>query len=105
MPYRSAPRLVAFLRKHRAEIRHLTGVRYSGEIGHPFHVVDQRLIVLPLDHPFVPEGRFASLLIRDAELAANLSAGFEALWQKAMRDLQEVSFDPRRSNEFRAAGP
>jgi sugar-specific transcriptional regulator TrmB len=103
--YQSAPRLVDFLRKHRAEIRHMTGVRYSGEIGHPFHVVDQKLIVLPLDHPFVPEGRFASLLIRDAELAANLTAGFEALWQKAMRDLQEVNFDPRRSpgSEFHYA--
>ncbi len=54
-----------FLRKHRTEIRHITGVRDSGELGHPFHVVDQNVVVLPLDHPFVPEGRFASLLIRN----------------------------------------
>src|SRR6267154_3278231 len=32
--YDSAPRLLDFLKKHRAEIRHLTGVRYSGELGH-----------------------------------------------------------------------
>jgi sugar-specific transcriptional regulator TrmB len=97
--YQSAPRLVEFLRRHHAQIRHMTGVRYSGEIGHPFHVVDQRVIVLPLDHPFIPEGRFASLLIRDAELAQNLTEGFETLWRKAMRSLQEIDFDPRQSRE------
>lgn len=98
--YHTAPRLMEFLRKHRVEIRHLTGVRYSGELGHPFHVVDDDVVVLPLDHPFVPEGRFASLLVRDAELAQNLTGGFEKLWRKAMRNIQEINFDPRRS-----AGP
>lgn len=95
--YQTAPRLMQFLRKHRVEIRHLTGVRYSGELGHPFHVVDDDVVVLPLDHPFVPEGRFASLLVRDNELAQNLAGGFEKLWRKAMRSLQEINFDPRRS--------
>jgi len=97
--YQNAQRLVEFLRDHRTEIRHLTGVRYSGELGHPFHVVDEDVVVLPLDHPFVPEGRFASLLIRDAELARDLTQGFEELWRKAMRNLQEINFDPRRSQE------
>ncbi len=97
--YQSAPRLLEFLKKHRGEIRHLTGVRYSGELGHPFHVVDEDVVVLPLDHPFVPEGRFASLLVRDRELAQNLAEGFDGLWRKAMKSLQEVTFDPRRSNE------
>jgi HTH-type transcriptional regulator, sugar sensing transcriptional regulator len=55
--YSTAPLLVEFLRRHKSDIRHLTGVRYSGELGHPFHVVDDQLVVLPLDHPFVPEGR------------------------------------------------
>lgn len=94
--YQTASRLLEFLRKHRVEIRHLTGVRYSGELGHPFHVVDDDVVVLPLDHPFVPEGRFASLLVRDKELAQNLAGGFEKLWRKAMRSLQEITFDPRR---------
>jgi hypothetical protein len=93
--YQTAPRLMEFLKKHRAEIRHLTGVRYSGELGHPFHIIDDELVVLPLDHPFVPEGRFASLLIRDRDLARNLTEGFETLWKKAMRSLQEIDFDPR----------
>src|SRR5216684_1049084 len=97
--YQNAQRLVEFLRDHRTEIRHLTGVRYSGELGHPFHVVDEEVVVLPLDHPFVPGGRFASLLIRDAELARDLAHGFEELWRKAMRNLQEINFDPRRSQE------
>jgi sugar-specific transcriptional regulator TrmB len=97
--YRSAPRLLSFLQKHKAEIRHLTGVRYAGELGHPFHVVDGETVVLPLDHPFVPEGRFASLLVRDSDLARNLVEGFEKLWRKAMRSLQEVDFDPRRGPE------
>src|SRR5258706_11757280 len=97
--YQTAPLLMEFLRKHRVEIRHLTGVRYSGELGHPFHVVDDDVVVLPLDHPFVPEGRFASLLIRDKELAQNLAGGFEKLWRKAMRSLQEINFDPRRAEE------
>ena len=92
--YPTAPILIEFLRRHRGEIRHLTGVRYSGELGHPFHVVDDDLVVLPLDHPFVPEGRFASLLVRDRDLAASLAGGFETLWRKAMRDLGEVGFQP-----------
>ncbi len=92
--YQSAPLLVEFLRRHRTEIRHLTGVRYSGELGHPFHVVDEATVLLPLDHPFVPEGRFASLLVHDRDLASSLTDGFEKLWRKAMRDLSEVGFHP-----------
>jgi len=61
--------------------------------------VDEEVVVLPLDHPFVPGGRFASLLIRDAELARDLAHGFEELWRKAMRNLQEINFDPRRPQE------
>jgi len=92
--YQSAPLLVEFLRRHRTDVRHLTGVRYSGELGHPFHIVDEQTVVLPLDHPFVPEGRFASLLVRDRDLAGSLADGFEKLWRKAMRDLSEVNFQP-----------
>ncbi len=94
--YRTAPVLVEFLRRHKADIRYLTGVRYSGELGHPFHVVDDDLVILPLDHPFVPESRFASLLVRDQDLAQNLAQGFDGLWRKAMKSLQEINFDPRR---------
>ena len=92
---RSAPRLMEFLRAHAPALAHLRGVRYSGELGHPFHVIDDDLVVLSLDHPFVAEGRFASLLVRDAALAQSLAQGFEALWQKALRDLGEVAIDPR----------
>lgn len=92
--YRTAPRLVAFLRKYRAHLGHVTGVRYSGEIGHPFHVVDEEVVILSVDHPFVERGRVASLLIRDPALAQRLSAGFAALWTKAMRSLREISFHP-----------
>lgn len=101
--YQTAPSLLAFLKKHSAEIRHLTGVRYSGELGHPFHVIDEDMVVLPLDHPFVPEGRFASLLVRDRELAKSLADGFEELWRKAMKNLQEIDFDPRGSQAARTA--
>ncbi|MCC6538801.1 MAG: hypothetical protein IT162_14700 [Bryobacterales bacterium] len=93
--YRSAPKLVAFLKKHRAHWEHVTGVRYSGEMGHPFHVVDEELVILSVDHPFVEGGRVASLLIRDRALAQRLSAGFEALWTKAMKSLREISFHPQ----------
>jgi hypothetical protein len=91
---RSAPVLVDFLRRHRAELAHATGIRYSGELGHPFHVIDERTVILPLDHPFVPEGRFASMVVEDAELAQNLAVGFDGLWRKAMRDLREIDFHP-----------
>jgi hypothetical protein len=91
---RTAPKLTDFLRRHRNDLTHATGIRYSGELGHPFHVVDGRAVVLPLDHPFVPEGRFASMLVEDAELAQNLATGFEGLWRKAMRDLREIDFHP-----------
>ena len=96
--YRTAPQLLEFLKRHRADIRNLTGIRYSGEVGHPFHVVDGRVVILPLDHPFIPEGRFASLLIRDEELGGNLANGFDKLWRKAMRSLQEINADPRRKD-------
>jgi hypothetical protein len=90
----TAPKLMDFLRRHRNDLGPATGIRYSGELGHPFHVVDDRTVVLPLDHPFVPEGRFASMLVEDAELAQNLAMGFEGLWRKAMRDLREIDFHP-----------
>jgi hypothetical protein len=92
--YRSAPTLVAFLKKHRASLDHVTGVRYSGEFGHPFHVIDEEVVILSVDHPFVPEGRVASLMVRDATLAKRLANGFETLWAKAMRSLREIAFQP-----------
>lgn len=92
---RTAPRLVAFLRRHGGTLGHLSGLRYSGELGHPFHVLDDETVILSLDHPFVPEGRFASLLVHDRELAASLTQGFETLWQKALQDLREIRFMPR----------
>jgi sugar-specific transcriptional regulator TrmB len=92
--YQTAPSLLSFLRAHRVDLDHVTGVRYSGELGHPFHVVDDDIVILPLDHPFIPEGRFASLLVRDKELAQNLAEGFQKLWTKAMRDLREIDFHP-----------
>ncbi|MCU1262986.1 MAG: Transcriptional regulator, TrmB family [Bryobacterales bacterium] len=92
--YRTAPKLVAFLKKHRSNLEHVTGVRYSGEFGHPFHVIDDDVVILCVDHPFVPEGRVASLMVRDTSLAARLADGFETLWAKAMRDLREISFQP-----------
>jgi hypothetical protein len=92
--YRAAPKLVAFLRKHRAHLEHITGVRYSAEIGHPFHVVDDEVVIISVDHPFVSQGRVASLLIRDPALTQRLADGFETLWTKAMRNLKEISFHP-----------
>ena len=55
--YDAAPKLVAFLKRHRASLEHVTGVRYSGELGHPFHVIDDEVVILSVDHPFVPQGR------------------------------------------------
>ncbi len=95
--YQTAPQLVTFLQKHRVHLEHVTGVRYSGELGHPFHVIDDDIVILCLDHPFIPEGRFASLLVRDKELAQRLADGFEKLWTKAMRDLREIDFHPARA--------
>jgi hypothetical protein len=87
------------LRAYAPSVRHLSGLRYSGEIGHPFHVLDDESVVLSLDHPFVPEVRFASLLVHDRSLAASLAGGFETLWQKALADLREVRFLPHRRGE------
>ncbi|MEW6733761.1 MAG: helix-turn-helix domain-containing protein [Acidobacteriota bacterium] len=95
--YQNAAKLVSFLRKNRIHLEHVTGVRYSGELGHPFHVVDEEIVILCLDHPFIPEGRFASLLVRDTELAQQLSDGFQKLWSKAMQDLREIDFHPAGS--------
>ncbi len=92
--HRTAPRLLEFFKTFAATTRWMSGVRYSGEIGHPFHVIDDSLVVLALDHPFVAEGRFASLLIEDEALAAQLTEGFEGLWKKALADLREVRHWP-----------
>lgn len=92
--YRSAPKLLAFLKKNRSHLEHVTGVRYSGEFGHPFHVIDDDTVILCVDHPFVPDGRVGSLMVRDRGLAKRLADGFEGLWSKAMRDLREIAFHP-----------
>jgi hypothetical protein len=99
--YQTGRTLVDFLKRHRHDLRHITGVRYSGELGHPFHVVDDETVVLPLDHPFVKEGRFASLLLRDRELAESLAGGFNELWRKAIRSLREIDVDPRKAHAVR----
>jgi sugar-specific transcriptional regulator TrmB len=93
--YHSAPKLMEFLRRNKGHLEQVTGVRYSGELGHPFHVVDDAIVILCLDHPFIPEGRFASLLVSDKELAMSLADGFKELWSKAMRDIREIAFHPR----------
>ncbi len=93
--YRNAPKLLGFLRGNKSHLEQVTGVRYSGELGHPFHVVDDEIVILCLDHPFIPEGRFASLLVRDKELARQLADGFKELWSKAMRDIREIDFHPQ----------
>ncbi len=95
--YHSAPKLMGFLRANKAHLEYVTGVRYSGELGHPFHVIDDEIVILCLDHPFIPEGRFASLLVRDEELARQLADGFKELWSKAMCDLREINFHPQGS--------
>ena len=51
--------------------------------------------LLSLGHRFIPEGRFASLLVRDTELAGKLSSGFNELWTQAMSNLSEIRFHPR----------
>lgn len=94
---RSATQLLAFLRDFSAATRSLTGVRYSGEIGHPFHVVDDDIVILALDHPFIGEGRFASLLVQDAALATQLAHGFDELWRRALKNLREIRAWPGRS--------
>lgn len=98
---RNASRLLAFLRRHAAHMQHLSGVRFSGELGHPFHVIDDETVILSLDHPFIPEGRFASLLVHDRTLAASLADGFDALWTRAMRDLAEIRLFPARARQPR----
>jgi HTH-type transcriptional regulator, sugar sensing transcriptional regulator len=95
--YHSAPKLIGFLQRNKGQLEQVTGVRYSGELGHPFHVVDDEIVILCLDHPFIPEGRFASLLVRDKELARQLADGFKELWSKAMRDIREIDFHPQGS--------
>jgi sugar-specific transcriptional regulator TrmB len=95
--YHTASQLLSFLRHFKSHLEHVTGVRYSGELGHPFHIVDDEIVILCLDHPFIPEGRFASLLVRDRELAEQLADGFQKLWTKAMRDLREIDFHPESS--------
>jgi HTH-type transcriptional regulator, sugar sensing transcriptional regulator len=93
--YHSAPKLMEFLRRNKGHLEQVTGVQYSGEQGHPFHVVDDEIVILCLYHAFIPEGRFASLLVRDKELAMRLAEGFKELWSKAMRDIREIDFHPR----------
>jgi len=59
-----APKLVEFLRRHPNDLTHAKGIRYSAELGHPNHVVDEPTVLLPFEEPFVLEGRFGSMLWR-----------------------------------------
>lgn len=92
---RDAKELIQFLKDFRAELRSTTGVRYAGLLGHPFHVVDGEAVILSLDNPFLADRRFGSVMMRSKELAMPLTAGFDQLWQKSMKSLQEINFDPR----------
>lgn len=92
---RDANHLISFLREYRAELRSTTGIRYAGLLGHPFHVIDGETVILSLDNPFLADRRFGSVMMRSRELAQPLAKGFEELWQKSMKSLQEISFDPR----------
>lgn len=87
---RSAPVLLEFLKRHATHLKGLTGIRYAGLIGHPFHVIDDASVVLSLDHPFIADGRFASIWVDDAALAGELVEGFDRLWQRALADLREL---------------
>ena len=55
------------------------------------------MVVLPQDHPFAPGGRFASLLIRDRDLAEGLAIGFDGLWKKAMKLVELAGIEPATS--------
>ncbi len=90
----SAPDLIAFLKEFHGEVEAMTGVRFAGELGQPFHVVDGEIVILCLDNAFLPERRFASLMMRSADLARGLTEGFEGLWAKAMRSLREIDVHP-----------
>ena len=92
---RDAPILMQFLRDFHKELRSATGVRYSGLLGHPFHVVDEETVILSLDNPLLLEQRFSSLMLRSPELAAPMCTGFDELWKKSMRSLKEIDCDPR----------
>lgn len=50
----------------------------------PFHVVDDEVIILGIDHPLARGVRVASLLIRDRTFARDLLEGFDAVWEKAI---------------------
>jgi len=82
--------------ENRGNLDPVTGVRYSGEFGNLFHVKDDDLVIMSVDRPLVPQGRVASLMVRDAALAQRLARGFETLWSKAMRNLREIAFHPAR---------
>lgn len=92
---RDANQLIGFLKDYRTELRSTTGVRYAGLLGHPFHVVDGETVILSLDNPFLTDRRFGSVMMKSKELAQPLTRGFEELWRKSMKSLQEISFDPR----------
>lgn len=92
--HRDAPALLAFLQDFRQELKLATGVRYSGVLGHPFHVIDGKQVILSLDHPLVSDRRIASFMLEDAEIAGRLLDGFEVLWDKAMKSLTEVQVHP-----------
>ncbi|MBL8048018.1 MAG: hypothetical protein JNJ45_04995 [Chthonomonas sp.] len=92
---RDANELIKFLKQYRAELRSTTGVRYAGLLGHPFHVIDGETVILSLDNPFLADRRFGSVMMKSRVLAEPLSRGFEELWRKSMKSLQEVNFDPR----------
>src|SRR5258707_464171 len=93
--YRTAPQLLEFLKKHRAEIRNLTGVRYSAEAGHPFHVVDERILILPLDHPFILRWQPDVKIDAEEVVGGKAFEGSAVMFGAVMSSLDDLSARPR----------
>jgi HTH-type transcriptional regulator, sugar sensing transcriptional regulator len=85
---------VEFLKIHRHDLRQVTGVPYSGELGHPFQVVDDDTVVLALT---IHSSKKADLRHCSFAIASSpsLSDRFNERWRKAMKSPREIQDDPR----------
>ena len=89
---RNAAVLHGFLRTMGDQLSACRGVRYCGEMGYPFHVYDGEYIILALDHPFIPGGRFVSLFLQDKSLVTELVTGFDKLWDESLQEFRQLRF-------------
>lgn len=84
----SNKRLIAEFLKGIPATRQVTA-RVTKQIHSPFHVIDNKALVIVVDNPLLKDGRVASIYMTNRKLAEELSRCYDTLWEEA-RDVSDI---------------